>query len=129
MNKGVVSHLQETAKKLNCQLNTWSPEFDQTILYMIKTQTEKGNTRCPCDASGKTMCPCKDWVQNVLNGNAKPGDKCHCEVFEKLKNVADDYQFIESVDICRIPGRMVCTSGHNGKCSKCDVANKYLNPE
>jgi ferredoxin-thioredoxin reductase catalytic subunit len=84
MEKSVIDHLLKTAKKLNCELNKWTPEFDQTIFHMIKTKTEKGNTCCPCDATGKTMCPCKDWVQKIKTGEAKPGDKCHCEVFVKV---------------------------------------------
>lgn len=83
MGKSTIFHITNVAIKLDCVISS-DPEIYETISYMKNHTTEKGNTRCPCDASGKTFCPCKEWVQKVKKGKAKAGDKCHCEIFEKV---------------------------------------------
>ena len=93
MEKSVVTHLLRTETKLNCKLNASGLGFEDTIMHMIKTQTDKGNTPCPCVADGSVFCPCKPWVQRTMPKKgkkrekiepAKPGDKCHCELFVKV---------------------------------------------
>ena len=84
MKRDLIIYLPKVAKKLFCKLNFENPEFDLIAYHMIRTQTEKGNYPCPCCADGKIFCPCKDWVQKIKKGIAKEGDKCHCEVFEKV---------------------------------------------
>jgi len=46
-----------------------------------------------------------------------------------LKLFEQSGEYSDFVRICRIPGRAVCTSGQDGKCSVCDVAKKFENPE
>lgn len=93
MEISVVDHLLRTETKLKCKFNTSNPEFENTVMHMIKTKTEKGNARCPCVADGSVFCPCKPWVQRTMPKKgkkrekiepAKPGDKCHCELFVKV---------------------------------------------
>lgn len=88
MTKYIVTYLQEVAEKLNCELNYALDGFDTTLYWIIKTKTEKGNYPCPCtvpeNGRYKTFCPCKEWVQKVKKGEAETGDKCHCELFEKV---------------------------------------------
>jgi ferredoxin-thioredoxin reductase catalytic subunit len=84
MEISVVDHLLRTETKLKCKFNTGNPEFENTVMHMIKTKTEKGNARCPCVADGSVFCPCKPWVQAVKTDVAKPGDMCHCELFVKV---------------------------------------------
>lgn len=82
--KSIVLHLTNVAINLDCMIDFSNSEIYKTISYMTENATEKGNVHCPCDASGKTFCPCRDWVQKIKKGEAKTGDKCHCEIFEKV---------------------------------------------
>jgi ferredoxin-thioredoxin reductase catalytic subunit len=82
--KSIVIHLVNVAQNLDCFIDFSNPEIDKTVTYMMENATQNGYVHCPCDASGKTFCPCKEWVQKVKLGDATTGDKCHCEVFEKV---------------------------------------------
>lgn len=87
-NKDIVTYLPSVADKLNCELNFALPDFDKIAYHMIINKTQLGNYPCPCtipiNGVYSTFCPCKDWVQKCKNGTAKKGDKCHCEILEKV---------------------------------------------
>ena len=51
------------------------------------------------------------------------------EPAELLKLFEPSGGYSDFVRICRIPGRAVCTSGQDGNCSDCVIAQKFENPE